>query len=76
MLQSVGKILSDWKVEFFFLESGYSLKAWHSEERVSVATMLEQYTCREVVASSGAYAIHHTVKMAALPRPQGGQIMK
>ena len=56
-------------------KSGYYLKARQSEETVIVATMLEQYTCREVVASSGACAIHHTVK-AALPGPQGGQIMK
>ena len=39
------EILPDWKVEIFFLESRYSIKARQSKERVSFATKLEQYTC-------------------------------
>ena len=45
-VQGVRKILPDGKVDSFFLESGYSIKARQAEERVSVATMLVQYTCQ------------------------------
>ena len=43
MIQGVWKILPEWKIEKFFWSQ--DIKARKSEERVSVATMLVQYTC-------------------------------
>ena len=61
--------LPDWKVNKFFWKR-YSLKVQISEKRVSVATLLEQYTCR-CSCVVRHIPIHHKVQ-AALPRLQGG----
>ena len=47
-IQAVPKILADGKVEIFFV-SEYSIEARQSEDRLSVETVLEQYTCRQSV---------------------------